>query len=226
MALAATACVTARSDARIVRGGRLGLTTTIMATPDANTWTPDAILGGVPENYDAAPARLIVEPYVAYGWRRVELLLRAPSLRRASRSDYPASDGPTQLGAAVMLDLYVKLVERGPWHAGLGLETAGGAYAVATHQWARDHAISLTTRAIYTGRDGSRAMPLHNVQLQGQVAYTYDAAPWQLTGFVGVITHAGAGDGNTLHQFAALDGGQPLVTFRDALYAGVGASWR
>ncbi len=226
MALAATACVTARSDARIVRGGRVGLTTTIMATPDANTWTPDAILLGVPENYDAAPARLIVEPYAAYGWRRVELLVRAPSLRRASRSDYAAGDGPTQIAAAVVLDLYVKLVERGPWHGGLGLETAGGGYAVATYQWARDHAISLTTRAIYTERDGSKAMPRHDVQLQGQVAYTYDAAPWQLTGFVGILTLAGSGDGNTLHRFAVLDADHPVVTFKDALYAGVGASWR
>lgn len=224
LAVTAPACLTARTDARIRPGPAIGVTSQVMATPDATTFTPDAFIIGVPEFYDAAPARLIVEPYLAWGWTRAELRLHLPSVNWASRSDRPAEDRRAKAAMSAALDLYVKVLTHGRWHAGLGVETAAAGYAVGTYAWSAGDAASLTLRGVFGGRDGSKNLPRYNTQLQAQVSFVRRTGRFDVSAFVGASTHVGEGDGSLLHAYP--QGGESYVTFREALYGGVGVDWR
>ncbi len=224
LAPATTGCWVARSDARIAPGLRGGATTLVVATPDATTYTPDAVVIGVPEHYDAAPVRALVVPFVAYGWRRVEVRLHGPALALTSRSDAADEDQRARVLPTVDLDVYLKLVERDGWHAGVGAESALALYGVATRAWSPRAATSATVRGVWGGLEGTRSDRRYNTGLQLQLAYVHTGAAMTWSGLVGAVLHLGAGTGNTLDAVPGQGGTQ--TTFRDAAYVGLGVDWR
>jgi hypothetical protein len=226
LALAAgpAGCWVARGDARIAPGLRGGATTLVMATPDATTYTPDAAVIGVPEHYDAAPVRALVVPFVAHGWRRLEVRLHGPALALTSRSDEADGDQRARVLPTVDLEVYAKLVERDGWHAGAGAESALALYGVVTRAWSRRAATSATVRGVWGGLEGTRSDRRFNTGLQLQLAYVHTGAAMTWSAVIGTVLHLGAGTGNYLDAAPGQGGNQ--TTFRDAAYLGLGVDWR
>ena len=223
LALTCPACLTARTDARIRPGVSGGVTATLMRTPDAVTYTPDAFLIGVPERYPAARVRGQLEGHLGFGWRRAQLTLRPLSVRFSAEPDEPGSSETSRLVATSHLDLYVKALTRGPWHAGFGVETSPGGYAIGTYEWTARDATSVTVRGVFGGRDGSKAMPRYNTQLQVQASYLRTVGRTDLTAFIGASNLLGDGDGSLL--YAEPGQGSSETTYTRAAYAGVSATW-
>jgi hypothetical protein len=223
LAASSTACLTARTDARIRHGTSGGLTVTALRTPDAVTFTPDGFIMGVPDHAPAAHGRVHVEGHVAFGWPRVQLMVRPLSLRITGSPDEPADPTHTRLVPTVHVDLYVKAYQRGPWHAGFGLETSPGGYAIGTYEWTARDATSVTVRGVFGGRDGSKAMPRYNTQLQVQASYVRTVGRADLTAFIGASNLVGDGDGSLLYTEPGQGAAQ--TTYTRAAYAGVSATW-
>lgn len=185
-------CLLARQDARIRPGGQVGVTTAIIATPDAEAHY--VYEGPAPEGPDvspASPSRGITEMTIAYGWPRAELRFHVPWVRWADGDDfkYSSSDSHVELTPQTFsLELYVLAIRRHGWFAGLGVETSRGGYASATYELAPRHALTLTLRAVYVDKDGAACLA------QAQLAYTYELDPkHDLRVFVAGIDTVGDG---------------------------------
>ena len=222
LALPCSACLTARTDARIRPGVSGGVTATALRTPDAVTFTPDGTIMGVPDHAPAATGRVHVEGYIAFGGERVQLVLRPISIRATSTPDQPGDPTHVRLVPATHLDLYVKAYQRGPWHAGFGVETSPGGYAIGTYEWTARDATSVTVRGVFGGRDGSKAMPRYNTQFQLQASYVRTVGRRDLTTFIGASQLLGDGDGSLLYAEPVAN--TPSTTYTRAAYAGVGVT--
>ena len=163
-------CLHARSDARIRPGGQIGLASSVMWTPDAEVEYNDSVES--PSRTESADFRAAHHLWIAYGWKRVELRYHYPFLKWTAGDDYPEYMRPQHVEYGVplvaWLELYVQVVQDGPWHVGLGAETVPGGYAIATYVIGPGDAISVTARGTYGGSDDGDLVALG----QGQLAYT------------------------------------------------------
>lgn len=95
---------------------------------------------------------------------------------------------------------------------------------MATYAWAARDAASVTVRGVFGGRDGSKRTPRYNTQLQLQAAYVRRVGSIDASAFAGASVHVGDGDGGLLHAYPQLSR-EPVVSFRDAAYAGLAIDW-
>jgi hypothetical protein len=223
--MSASACFTARTDARIRPGGQIGVGTTVMHTPDAHTYYP--VHDVPPAHSDASDVRGFVELHAAYGWNRVELRWH-PRILAWAPDDFPLSeaigsiDGPDS--TFLRFELYIQVLRYGGWTAGLGADFRSG-QAVVTHELSPRHALTATFRAYFIGKEGGERSGL----LQPQLSYVWSIAPdHDLTFYAALLRHVGGGPPITVRYsngFEAMPQDRHHVDAYDMALFGASIDW-
>jgi hypothetical protein len=218
-------CFMARQDARIRPGGQVGVTSVVMYTPDAETTNPDNVLTGLPPENDASDVRGLTEVTIAYGWKRAELRWQIPTVRWNATNDFLFDEANVGTMNPLFgdLDLYIQLVNRAPVFAGVGLESAGGGYAVVTGELGPSDAVSATVRAVYGGSETNHGPDpddrQYSVQLQAQASYTHQLdAKHDLRLLISVIKFRGDMDPVPVHADDYSEPGQSSYVTAHALW--------
>jgi hypothetical protein len=173
VALTASGCVLARTDARVRHGFQVGVAAAEAWTPDAETDNADSFLTGEPEHNDASNLRGFGELQVRYGFERVDVTLHAPALAWSNRSDY-VYGGHRYFFYPGQLDLFVDAIDSGAWHVGAGVSTSLAAQVVFTRELSSAAAVSLTGAVSVNG-------------LQAQASFVYATASFDVTTFVSAV---------------------------------------
>jgi hypothetical protein len=173
--LVLSACFMARTDARVRPGFHVGVAAAEAWTPSARSHLDEEFPDeSMPYERDAANLRTFGELRLAYGFdRHTELSWRAGMIAPTPADPYQYDHYDAYPGA---LELFVGVLDRGPWHVGLGLETIG-AELVVTHELSPASALTLS---------------LHTTtyEANAQAAFVRTYADFDLAAFAGVVTPA------------------------------------